>query len=34
MQRIVYLVHGTYLWATEVFEADQPKALAGIPSDN
>jgi len=34
MQRIVYLVHGTYLWATEVFEMDQPEALAGMPKDN
>lgn len=34
MQRIVYLVHGTYLWATEVFEMDQPEAVAGMPRDN
>jgi hypothetical protein len=34
MQRIVYLVHGTYLWATEVSEMDQPQASAGMPSDN
>jgi hypothetical protein len=34
MHRIAYLVHGTYLWATEVFETDQPEAWAGIPRDN
>ena len=34
MQRIVYLVHGTYLWATEVFETDQPEALLDTPRDN
>jgi hypothetical protein len=34
MQRIVYVVHGTYLWATEVFETDEPEALSGMPRDN
>ena len=34
MQRIVYLVHGTYLWATEVFEMDKPEAAAGMPREN
>lgn len=34
MQRIVYLVHGTYLWATEVFETDQPYSLAGMRREN
>ena len=34
MQRIAYLVHGTYLWATEVFETDQSEPLANTPKNN
>jgi hypothetical protein len=34
MQRLPYLLHATYLWATEVFEMDAAEATAGMPNDN
>lgn len=33
MQRLPYLLHATYLWATEVFEMDAAEALAGMEQD-
>jgi hypothetical protein len=29
MQRLPYILHATYLWATDVFEMDAAEALAG-----
>jgi hypothetical protein len=33
MQRLPYLLHATYLWATEVYEMDGAEALAGTAHD-
>ena len=33
MQRLPYVLHATYLWATEVFEMDDAEALAGMAQD-
>ncbi|MEO8258894.1 MAG: hypothetical protein ABI868_16225 [Acidobacteriota bacterium] len=33
MQRLPYLLHATYLWATEVYEMDDAEALAGTAPD-
>jgi hypothetical protein len=34
MQRLPYLLHATYLWATDVYEMDMAEALAGTTSDS
>jgi hypothetical protein len=34
MQRLPYLLHATYLWATEVFAMDAAEALAGMEQDS
>ena len=33
MQRLPYLLHATYLWATEVFEMDAAEAFAGMAQE-
>jgi len=33
IQRLPYVLHATYLWATEVFEMDAAEALAGMDQD-
>jgi len=33
MQRLPYLLHATYLWATEVYEMEMADALAGSTPD-
>jgi hypothetical protein len=30
MQRLPYVLHATYLWATEVFEMDDGEAMTGM----
>jgi hypothetical protein len=34
MQRLPYLLHAAYLWATDVFEMDAAEALAGTEQDS
>ena len=33
MQRLPYLLHATYLWATDVYQMDMAEALAGTAPD-
>lgn len=34
MQRLPYLLHATYLWATDVFEMDAAEAFVGREQDS